>query len=543
MQSFFGAFMPETTTWPSLSLYDVYRALSAQRKKAALCFLVITVSAAVLTLLWPRTYRSEGKLLVRLGRENAMLDATATLGQDAVVAVPWTRENEINSHVEILQSRPVLEKVVDALGPAQVLYPGQEPLAATAADHPGWFRRGIRLVGGALAAMNPWPRRWGSGAALSDRERAVALLAEELRVWVPRKSNVVQIAYDSSTAESAQAVVAAVLRVYPAEHARLNRPEGSFRFFSEQAAQLRKELAAKEAALRDLKTATGLAAPEQQLQVLVARAGRLQDDLLEAEAAQSVAEAKVQRLRLQLVDLPPTRVVDRIAGLGDEGTDRMREQLYVLQLKREDARSRYTDIHPKMRQLEEQIVEAQQLLDRQPATRTQVTTTTNRFHDDVRGGLLEAEPLLASLGAKTGVLRRQLAEVSGQLQTLNRDQLRIALLARDVELCQADYRKYAASVEQSRIDEALASERMSNLSVVQPASYEARPLRPQKALNLVLGLLLGALGGVAVAVVADGRDRRLRAPSDLETKLGLAVLGAIPQLRARELALHVSKRR
>ena len=273
------------------------------------------------------------------------------------------------------------------------------------------------------------------------------------------------------------------------------------------------------------------------------RAGRLQDDLLQAEAAQSVAEAKVGQLRLELADLPPTRIVDQTAGLGNDGTDRMREQLYVLQLKREDARSRYTDDHPKMRQIEDQVHEAQQTVDRQPATRTQVTTGASRFYDDVRTGLLEEEPSLASLGAKTGVLRQQLAQVNGQLKTFNRDQLRIAVLARDVELCQADYRKYAVSVEQSRIDQALATERMSNLSVVQPASYEVRPVRPQKALNLALGLLLGAVGGVAAAVIADGRDRRLRAPQDVESKLGLAALGALPQLRARELALHTSKRR
>ena len=38
--------------------------------------------------------------------------------------MPQSRESEINSVVEILQSRVLLEKVVDSLGPAAIVNPG-----------------------------------------------------------------------------------------------------------------------------------------------------------------------------------------------------------------------------------------------------------------------------------------------------------------------------------------------------------------------------------------------------------------------------------
>ncbi len=535
--------MPEPTTWPSFALPDVYRALVTHKGKAAITFLAIAATVATLTLLWPRSYRSQGKLLVRLGRENATLDATVTLGQDSVVAAPLSLESEVNSHVEILQSRGLLEKVVDAVGPAAVLRPGGEAPTAAAGAQSGYCRRAIRGIGAGLAAVASWPQRWTGAGGVTDRDRAVALLAEELRVSSPKKTNVLEIVFESRSPELSQAVVANLLNFYVAEHARLTRPEGSFRFFSEQAGRLQGELSAKEAALRDLKNATGLAAPEHQVQTLVTRAARLEDELLQAEAAQAVSRTKVQQLRAQLADLPPTRVVGHTDGVGNDGTDRMREQLYLLQLKREEARTVYTADHPKMHELEEQIREAAGIVGRQEPTRTQTTTGTNRFYDDVRGELLLEEPLLASLEAKAGVLRRQLADAGGRLRTFNRDQLRVATLAREVELCQADYRKYSVNVEQARIDQALQTERMSNLSVVQPASYEPRPVRPQTALNLALGILLGLVGAVGMAVIADGRDRGLHSLDDVEKKLGLTALGAIPQLRARELALQAVRRK
>lgn len=76
---------------------------------------------AAATVYTPRTYRSQTKLFLRLGRENATLDATATLGQNPVVALPPTRDNEINSVLEILKSRVLLEKVADRVGPAVIL--------------------------------------------------------------------------------------------------------------------------------------------------------------------------------------------------------------------------------------------------------------------------------------------------------------------------------------------------------------------------------------------------------------------------------------
>ena len=101
---------------------------------------------------------------------------------------------------------------------------------------------------------------------------------------------------------------------------------------------------------------------------------------------------------------------------------------------------------------------------------------------------------MASLRAQSGQLKTQLAAVRGELGKLNADELRLAETQREVDLLDADYRKYSANLEQARIDQQLETERMSNVSVVQPASYEPRPVRPRVALNLLLGLCAGHVG-------------------------------------------------
>src|SRR4051794_27468076 len=81
------------------------------------------VFGMVLTLLYlavaPRKYRSEAKVLVRIGRESITLDPTATTGQ--FVAMTEPRDSELHEVEELLASRGTAEKIVDQLGPAAIM--------------------------------------------------------------------------------------------------------------------------------------------------------------------------------------------------------------------------------------------------------------------------------------------------------------------------------------------------------------------------------------------------------------------------------------
>jgi hypothetical protein len=58
-------------------------------------------------------------------------------------------------------------------------------------------------------------------------------------------------------------------------------------------------------------------------------------------------------------------------------------------------------------------------------------------------------------------------------------------------------------MEQARIDRQLEAEHISNVGVVQPASYEPRPIRPRRMVNLLLGLGAGLFGGLALPLVVE----------------------------------------
>jgi uncharacterized protein involved in exopolysaccharide biosynthesis len=190
--------------------------------------------------------------------------------------------------------------------------------------------------------------------------------------------------------------------------------------------------------------------------------------------------------------------------------------------------AKYTPDHPVMQHLEIQFAACKAILDRQAPTRIETTTTVNRQHEETQKALLEEEPVLASIQARAAALRGQIEQVQGELRVFGENELRIAQLEREMETIQTSYRRCAANLEQTRVDQALDARHMSNLTVAQAASFDPRPVFPHTGTNLALGVLVGLFVGVAAALLKDSKDRRPLPVSSFMAAIEDSVLGVDP---------------
>ena len=522
------------------TLRDVLRTLFRHGRKACAVFLGVMAVVVLATVCTPRTYRSEGALLVRLGRENVTLDPTASLGGSPLIPAPPSRENEINSVVEILKSRMLAERVVDAVGPEAILGAGREtsgPAAVASDDHAGRAEQAAKQAGTMVATAGDFLERLRLTTPLSQRERAILKVRKNLRVHAVKNSNVIEIVYAGPSPKLSQAIVAAVIDRYLDEHVRVNRTRGSHAFFIEQTRLLRSELAQKEEELRDLKARTGLISPARQRDVLVERLSRLEEQLAQVEADKAGSFEKVATLRSQLATLPETQVGATTTGVGNQGTEYMREQLYVLQVQEQEAAARYGESHPKLQLIREQVSRAEKILAGEEVTRTHVTTEPHPMHQQVQQALSTELALLEALAAKRRELESQAVALRGDVKRLGEDELRVARLQRETELLEASYRKYAVNLEQARIDGELQSQRMSNINVAQAATYEPQPIRPRSLLNLALGTLLATFASLVVVLLGEYFDHSFQMPEDVERQLALPVLASLPRFKPTQLVL------
>ena len=442
--------MPHGATGFNASFADVLASISRHRWKLVAFGCVMLATAIVLGAIWPKTYRSEAKLYVRLGRENVGLDATASLGHE-ISGLQISREEELNTVVELLRSRSLLEKVVDRVGAETVLSPTNEPAT----------NRAPSIAALAQSTLRRWAHWLTNDGELTPRERAVLALRKQLDIQNVRKTDVILVAHEGPSAEASQQIVSTLINLYLDEHVRMSRSPNEHAFLASQAAAIKSQLVQRETELKSFKDQTGLASPAEQRQTLVTQIGRLEDDLKTTLATIEATEAENRAI------------------LAEQG---------------------------------------------------RISPLDGRAHEELRLMLVREKPTLASQRAKSELLRKQLADAKEQLRVLNGNENRITQMQREAQILEGSYRKYSEGLEQARLDQSLENQRISNINVAQPASLSLQPVKPQRSLFLIAGLLAAIFGGPTLAVLYDASRSPTKASQAVEYRLDAPAVAAASAL-------------
>jgi tyrosine-protein kinase Etk/Wzc len=145
--------------------------------------------------------------------------------------------------------------------------------------------------------------------------------------------------------------------------------------------------------------------------------------------------------------------------------------------------------------------------------------------------ITEQETRLESLRARQRGQRRQLADAQSRLRSLDNLETELKRLDRTLGLVEQDYALYAKKREEARINEAMDREKIANVSVISPAIPAPKPIRPRRLLLIVLALVVGPAGGVAMAFLVEYLDPSIRSREDVESHLGLPLLASIPAVK------------
>ncbi len=95
-------------------------------------------------------------------------------------------------------------------------------------------------------------------------------------------------------------------------------------------------------------------------------------------------------------------------------------------------------------------------------------------------------------------------------------------------------RKY----EEARINEA---GKLANIRVIDPAEVPSGPIRPRKGLNLLIGLIVGSILGLGLALFLESLDTSLKTIEDVENYVDLPMMGSI--MLMKNVANGKSRRR
>lgn len=145
------------------------------------------------------------------------------------------------------------------------------------------------------------------------------------------------------------------------------------------------------------------------------------------------------------------------------------------------------------------------------------------------------ETNLRTLQGESEALLPQLESAQAALKRLNDSEGKVRELQRNRDIIEASYLKYSRHLEEARIDRALESEKISNVSIVQAPTLPGGPQSSDVRLIYLLACLLGSIGGIGIAFMSEGLDQTVRRPDDLENKVQVKALASFPRLARHHL--------
>lgn len=451
--------------------------------------------AYIVVIFAPRVYQSEARLMLRVGRESVRLDPTAGDAGDAM-SLHRTREHEIQSAIGVMHSREILDRVVDDVG-VSVVRSGV-PASDDGSDGPGILGTILGGIKNALINFDSVP----------EREIAVRSLSEGISISAPTNSSVVSISYATDSPEIAQSVVDSWVDAYVQQHAKVHHTQGAHEFFARQGETLRQNLDEARAKLQKAKNEYKLVTIEGTQKMLEEQLTRVRDGLLEVETEIAAKGSRIQAFDKILKHSISATITEETSGMANEARDQMRSQLFALEVTEKDLRSKLTPEHPRLVAVQRQLEEARSIVGGTIDERKEVRESANPAHQQLSEYfLLDQADQQGLLDKRKAFLMKQ-SELVTEMANLNDHERLVAALKTDVEILDKRYNSLADKLEQARLDKVLEKEKLTSVSVVQPATFEMRPVSPNKALCGIVGFLAASAIAISLPVLLEVRDLR-----------------------------------
>jgi uncharacterized protein involved in exopolysaccharide biosynthesis len=473
-------------TKPNLSLRDAAVVFFRRKWLITTTLLTAIIVTAFVVSRTTDKYESRMKLLVK----NMRADVQVTAASDDSVNDKEVSESQINSEIELLKGRDLLEQVVKRVNLAKPSEAGAEDKAV---------------------------------------EEAVYKLEKDLRISPVKKANIIEVSYTSQSPETAASVLNQLAELYLEKHLKVHHPPGAFEFFKDQATVHEQDLRRAEnrfSSFQQQKDAIGI---NQQKELTLSRLAETKSKLKDLEGAIAETDKRIAALGTQL-STTDKRITTQNRVLPNQySVERLNTMLVELNNRRIQLLVKFQPTDRVVREVNDQILTTTEALQKaSKATSSEEATDVNPLRQTLESDLAKAKIDQAGRIALRKNLSEQVAQYQAQLTRLAGATAIHDDLARQVKQSEENYQLYAKKEEESRIGDALDKQKISNVSIAEAPIAPLTPNKNERLMVLVLGLSIGLLFSFGSAFVSELLRETFYSPRELETFTGVPVLATIP---------------
>ncbi|MGH9841997.1 MAG: GumC family protein [Blastocatellia bacterium] len=477
-----------------MTIFDLLGVLYSRRRLLFGILFAIVGAGMIVTFLMPPTYQSTMKILVARNRIDPQVTPTE---KNSDFSGGELTEEEFNSELEILQSRAVIEGAVKQLGLDK-----QDENASR-----GWLAR-LR------APLANLYRSFHRQTAPDATERAATYLAERLEAVSIKKSRIIKVTYQDSNPERAAQVLDELYRQYAEHQMRLRQNSKAANVFREQSEAFSRKLDETTEALKRFDTSNGIAANTSQRDLLQQQSYQTQSDLDKARTEIRETEQRIAALSAQLA-AQPERIESESRTKYVLARDKMKDEILTLELQRTQLLQKYQPNHRLVKDVEQRLAQARELLAREEQSPPQERTTVlNDVHRRLTNELLTAQANLTTLRERVQILARLASQYQAQVARFDTKSLDRTDLERARAINEEAYLLYRKKAQEADIVNALNQERVVNFSLAEAPSVNHKPVSPKPLINLAVLIVVGLMAAVAIVAFLE-RNRLISSEAQL----------------------------
>jgi uncharacterized protein involved in exopolysaccharide biosynthesis len=398
-------------------------------------------------------------------------EAPKVLNIQDVSPIGSPTQDYYRTQYEIITSRPIVEKVIETLD----------------------LKRRIPAVGHA-------------------GDPARAFLAA-VTVEPKRNTRLVLVKFESPDPALAAEVTNALAKQY-AKHnldIKLKGAQEALAWLTEQMNSLRGKVQESSVALQNYRVKAGIMGLQEQRQITAQKIMDFNKQYLEAQAQRLSVEAKLTELQRIATDRAGAQTIFTVAD--NPLIQKLKQEASELEVQRAKLSRTYKEKHPEILKVEAQIEQVSLKID------AEIKTMMRGVQTEFRVARAREETLLGNVN-----------RLRAEAQELNEKEIQYLNLQRDADSNQQLYEAVLKRLKETGVTGGLET---NNVSVIEEAPAPRAPIKPRKAINLIVSVLVGLFVGVGVALTIEYFDTTIKTPDDVERYLGLPVIGIVPLFAGR----------
>jgi polysaccharide biosynthesis transport protein len=364
----------------------------------------------------------------------------------------------------------------------------------------------------------------GEAELSSERvdDRLLKRFAETVEIVPIRGARLAHVIATSEDPQFAALIANTLASVYIERTQELNAvsKEKAAQWFTNNLDSLRKKAEAAQQALYRFRVKHGLLGGRDRQSVATQTNSELDSELVKAEMKRVEAQSRMEQLQSVMRNRPGQNGVTEVDWSSLDALTEVLNAPLIQTLRAQEIRAsgqvaelaeKYGPLHPKLAHAK---AEMQDLRER-------IRQEAQKIFDSVKHEYNAASSRVRVMKEAAGRHRQEKIQ-------LEQHEVEYGILEREAESTQHIYDVFLKQTKEADLPVGLGA---ANVYLADAAVPSSIPVKPRKQLNTLLGLLLGLMTGVGLALFMDARDKTIRGPGDLERYLpSVSLLGTMPLL-------------